>query len=163
MVDADLEKEDNLQRVYPGDKKKHLTGEKSCVIISQAQEEGGESMPVGRLYRSMLLDFYGELLTPRQRECYELHYNEDLSLSEIAEQCGISRQGAWDNIRRASEAMEEIEAKTGLLRRFVQTEERIRSVQTILQELEAGSGDEENRKRIHAALEEVRSLLKEEN
>ena len=120
-------------------------------------------MPVGSLYRRMLLDFYGELLTPRQRECYELHYNEDLSLSEIAEQCGISRQGAWDNIRRASEAMEEIEAKTGLLRRFVQTEERIRSVQTILLELEAGSGDEENRKRIHAALEEVRSLLKEEN
>ena len=92
-------------------------------------------MPQDRVYRSMLLDFYGELLTPRQRECCDLYYNEDLSLSEIAEACGISRQGAWDNIRRASEAMEEIEAKTGLLRRFVQTEERIRSVQTILLEL----------------------------
>ena len=163
MVDADSENEDNLQRVYPGDKKKHLTGRKSCGIISQAQGKGGENMPVGRLYRSMLLDFYGELLTPRQRECYDLHYNEDLSLSEIAEQCGISRQGAWDNIRRASEAMEEIEAKTGLLRRFVQTEERIRVLQTILQELDAGSEDEENRRKIRAALEEVRGLLKEEN
>ena len=66
-------------------------------------------MPEDRLRRSMLLDYYGELLTQRQRECYELHYNEDLSLSEIAEQCGISRQGAWDNIRRADEALEKLE------------------------------------------------------
>ena len=66
----------------------------------------------------MLLDFYGELLTGKQRECFDLHYNEDLSLSEIAEQLGISRQGVWDNIRRAESAMEEIEEKTGLLRRF---------------------------------------------
>ena len=58
-------------------------------------------MDNGRLTRSMLLDFYGELLTDKQRECLDLHYNEDLSLSEIAEQLGISRQGVWDNIRRA--------------------------------------------------------------
>ena len=64
-------------------------------------------MPEDHLHRSMLLDYYGDLLTARQRECYELHFNEDLSLSEIAEQCGISRQGAWDNIRRASDTMEE--------------------------------------------------------
>ena len=66
----------------------------------------------------MLLDFYGELLTDKQRECFDLHYNEDLSLSEIAEQLGISRQGVWDNIRRAESAMEEVEEKTGLLSRF---------------------------------------------
>lgn len=120
-------------------------------------------MPEGRLYRSMLLDFYGDLLTPRQRECYELHYNEDLSLSEIAEQCGISRQGAWDNIRRASEAMEAFEEKTGLIRRVVKTEDRLRALQTVLQELDAGSENEENRKRIRNALEEVKSLLMDEN
>ena len=60
----------------------------------------------------MLLDFYGELLTDKQRECFDLHYNEDLSLAEIAEQLGVSRQGVWDNIRRAETAMEDIEAKT---------------------------------------------------
>ena len=73
-------------------------------------------MEDGRLMRSMLLDFYGELLTEKQRECYDLHYNEDLSLAEIAEQLGVSRQGVWDNIRRA------MEEKTGLVARFSATQ-----------------------------------------
>ncbi len=93
-------------------------------------------MPEDRLRRSMLLDFYGELLTPRQRECYELHFNEDLSLSEIAEQCGISRQGAWDNIRRASDTMEELEAKTGLIRRTLNTDRHLRRLAKLLEQLE---------------------------
>ena len=71
-----------------------------------------------RMMQSMLLDFYGELLTERQRSCYDLHVNEDLSLSEIAEQIGVSRQGVWDNIRRAEQTLREIEEKTGLVRRF---------------------------------------------
>ena len=72
-------------------------------------------MAENRRTQSMLLDFYGELLTDKQRECFDLHYNEDLSLSEIAEQLGISRQGVWDNIRRAEASMQEIEEKTGLI------------------------------------------------
>jgi len=67
---------------------------------------------------ALLFDFYGELLTDKQREYYDLHYDEDLSLSEIAEQTGISRQGVWDIIRRAEDAMENMEKKTGLVRRF---------------------------------------------
>ena len=50
---------------------------------------------------TMLFDFYGELLTERQREFFDLYYNEDLSLSEIAENNGISRQGADNNIPNA--------------------------------------------------------------
>lgn len=75
-------------------------------------------MEKSRYYQSMLLDFYGELLTEKQRECYDLHYNEDLSLAEIAEQSGISRQGVWDNIRRAETALKNFEEKTGLVRKF---------------------------------------------
>lgn len=69
------------------------------------------------LMRTMLFDFYGELLTGKQREYYDLHYNEDLSLQEIAEQNGISRQAVWDIIRRAEAAMTELEAKTGFVER----------------------------------------------
>ena len=66
---------------------------------------------------TMLFDFYGELLTDRQKEFY---YNEDLSLSEIAENYGISRQGVRDVIVRAENYMTEIEDKTGLIKRFMQ-------------------------------------------
>ena len=65
---------------------------------------------------TMLFDFYGELLTDRQKEFFDLYYNEDLSLSEIAENEGISRQGVRDVIVRAEAAMQEIEDKTGLFR-----------------------------------------------
>ena len=82
-------------------------------------------MEDGRLMHRMLLDFYGELLTPKQRECYDLHYNDDLSLAEIAEQLGISRQGVWDNIRRAESSLQDIEEKTGLIRRFSRTQQSL--------------------------------------
>ena len=79
-------------------------------------------MAEDRVMQSLLLDFYGELLTDKQRECCELHFNEDLSLAEIAEQVGVSRQGVWDNIRRAEAALQEIEEQTGLIRRFAETQ-----------------------------------------
>ena len=90
-------------------------------------------MAEDRVMQSLLLDFYGELLTDKQRECCELHFNEDLSLAEIAEQSGISRQGVWDNIRRGAAALETIEEKTGLIRRFSET-------QKALEELDALAG-----------------------
>ena len=118
-------------------------------------------MPEDRLKRSMLLDYYGELLTPRQRECYELHYNDDLSLSEIAEQCGISRQGAWDNIRRASEALEEMEEKTGLIRRLSETERHLRHLCALLKEMRRCAADGRDLDRLlQEAEQEVTGLLR---
>ena len=67
---------------------------------------------------AMLYDFYGDLLTDRQKEFYDLYYNEDLSLAEIAENYGITRQGVRDVIVRGEAYLEEIEEKTGLIRRF---------------------------------------------
>ena len=96
-------------------------------------------MVESRRTRSMLLDFYGELLTDKQRECFDLHYNEDLSLSEIAEQLGISRQGVWDNIRRAESAMAEVERKTGLLRRFEENRSALEDLRGGLERLAAMS------------------------
>ena len=85
-----------------------------------------------RLMCSMLLDFYGELLTEKQRRCFDLHYNEDLSLSEIAEECGISRQGVWDNIRRAEAFLKETEEKTGLVGRFENTRRKLDELYPLL-------------------------------
>ena len=67
---------------------------------------------------TMLYDFYGELLTDRQKEFFDLYYNEDLSLAEIAENAGISRQGVRDVIVRAEGIMQEMEDKPGIIRRF---------------------------------------------
>ena len=87
-----------------------------------------------RVFQSMLFDFYGELLTEKQREYYDLHYNEDLSLAEIAQVSGISRQGVWDIIRRAEAAMTEIEEKTGLIRRFTERNARIDELERELED-----------------------------
>ena len=77
---------------------------------------------------SMLFDFYGDLLTERQREFYDLYYNEDLSLAEIAENYGISRQGVRDVIVRAEATMSEIEEKTHIIRRFHQSKAAIAAI-----------------------------------
>lgn len=92
-------------------------------------------MEDSRFTRSMLLDFYGELLTDKQREYFDLHYNEDLSLAEIAEQSGISRQGVWDIIRRAETIMAGIEEKTGLIRRYSEQNAAIAELKEKLREL----------------------------
>ncbi|MCI7136931.1 MAG: YlxM family DNA-binding protein [Clostridiales bacterium] len=98
---------------------------------------GGIAVADSRMMQTMLLDFYGELLTEKQRECYDLHYNEDLSLAEIAEQSGISRQAVWDNIRRAEAALQDIEEKTGLIRRFQETRRTLDELSVLTDRLTA--------------------------
>ena len=61
----------------------------------------------------LLYDYYGDLLTDRQKECFELRYYQDLSLGEIGEELGISRQGVHDNLSRAEALLRNMEAKTG--------------------------------------------------
>ncbi len=61
----------------------------------------------------LLYDYYGDLLTDRQKECFEMRYYQDLSLGEIAEELGISRQGVHENLNRAEALLRNMEAKTG--------------------------------------------------
>lgn len=77
---------------------------------------------------AMLYDFYGDVLTDRQKEFYDLYYNEDLSLGEIAENYGITRQGVRDVIVRAEAALTELEDKTGLIKRFYAMQPPIQSI-----------------------------------
>ena len=66
----------------------------------------------------LLFDYYGDLLTEKQRDIFDYRYNEDLSLAEIAEILGISRQGVRDALVRSAEIMREFEDKCGFIGRF---------------------------------------------
>lgn len=77
---------------------------------------------------AMLYDFYGELLTPKQAQAIDLYYNEDLSLAEIAEPLGISRQGVRDTIKRGEKLLVSMEERLGLVSRFMNQEEKLREL-----------------------------------
>lgn len=85
------------------------------------------------LEMSLLFDFYGETLTEKQRELFDLYYNEDLSLAEIAEHAGITRQGVRDSIKRAEHTLREMEEKLGLVARYGGTE---RCAEELMREVE---------------------------
>lgn len=74
---------------------------------------------------SVLYDFYGALLTDKQRAIFDMYHNEDLSLSEIAENEGITRQGVRDALLRAAKTLEETEEKLGLYRRYGSLEDKL--------------------------------------
>lgn len=81
---------------------------------------------------SLLYDFYGPLLTKRQQEVLRLYHEDNLSLSEIAEEFGISRQGVHDALKSAEHALTEYEAKLGLLNKMEQNGECLRRLAEIL-------------------------------
>ena len=75
--------------------------------------------------QSLLYDFYGELLTKRQREVMELYHEENLSLAEIADEFGISRQGVYDALKNGEKALASYEEKLGLVEKFRKSSEAI--------------------------------------
>ena len=85
----------------------------------------------------LLYDYYGDLLTQRQRECFELRYNQDLSLGEIGQELGISRQGVYDNLSRTEALLMNMEQKTGCVRRDMRCR---RAVADILASAQALTG-----------------------
>lgn len=94
------------------------------------------------VFRTMLFDFYGELLTDKQREYFDLHYNEDLSLAEIADSEGITRQGVWDIIRRGEETLRRYEQKTGLVARYARERQLLDRLEAHLNDLRAAAEGE---------------------
>lgn len=106
-------------------------------ILLYNSENGGRIILKNQTFRmTMLFDFYGDLLTDRQKEFYDLYYNNDLSLGEIAENYGISRQGVRDVIVRAEGILTEIEDKTGLVARFMKLSDHIDAISTAAAEIE---------------------------
>ncbi len=78
--------------------------------------------------QALLYDFYGELLTARQRQVYEAVVLDDCSLSEVAEELNISRQGVFDMIRRCNKLLEEYENKLHLVEKFLHIREKVHQI-----------------------------------
>jgi hypothetical protein len=87
------------------------------------------------LLMTMLFDFFGDLLTEKQREYFDLYHNEDLSLSEIAEKAGITRQGVHDIISRAEKSLAEMEQKTNVVRKWREARTQIERAEAMAQKL----------------------------
>lgn len=79
---------------------------------------GACKMKSDTFHMSMLFDFYGELLTDKQKELFNLYYNEDMSLTEISEIAGITRQGVRDAIVRAEGILRDTEDRLRLVKRY---------------------------------------------
>jgi len=91
-------------------------------------QQEGEILLAKVLYVASLYDFYGPLLTEKQRQCISMHYLEDMSLTEIGAEFGISRQAVHDILRRAEQILEDYENALHLVKRH---EEQRRIVQNI--------------------------------
>ena len=78
--------------------------------------------------QTLLYDFYGELLTEHQRRIYEDVVLNDYSLSEVAQDLGISRQGVHDNVKRCNKTLQDYEDKLHLVEKFVNIKEKIQNM-----------------------------------
>lgn len=109
---------------------------------------------------NLLYDFYGDFLTKKQKEVFELHYLNDLSLGEIAENFNITRQGVYDILKRAQDVLENYETKLGIAQRFFRLEEKVNAITQGLKDLEPTISSQ-YKETYQKLLDDVASLLKE--
>ena len=103
------------------------------------------------LEMSYLMDFYGNLLSDKQREIMQMYYQEDLSLAEIAAEYGITRQGVRDNIVRAEKELTNYESSLGLWKKFSRITDNLSRIRA---DVEQGT-DTENSAKIIKLIEDV--------
>lgn len=108
---------------------------------------------------ALLFDFYGELLTERQREFFALYYNENLTLSEIAENSGVSRQAVRDLVSKSEAALEDIERKTNLLAKFEEMNADIDGVSSCVKEISALNDSALKNEALSGLCERINVLL----
>lgn len=111
------------------------------------------------LEQALLYDFYGELLTDHQKEIYEQFVLEDLSLSEIAQDAGISRQGVHDLVKRCQKILEGYEQKLHLVERFLSIKEKVHEMEDLLEQYEK---TEQNPEEMIAKIRKISGLIIEE-
>jgi predicted DNA-binding protein YlxM (UPF0122 family) len=101
---------------------------------------------------ALLGDFYGPLLTPKQRRVWDLHYGQDFSHVEIAEAEKISRQAVYDLLKRTEKILQEYEDKLGLIRRFQDEHTKLSEVASLMQEYECSDFANEQAWERHKAI-----------
>ena len=117
-------------------KKKYLTPFSFYAIVPKVIEMET------KLEQAYLYDFYGELLNAHQRKVYEDFYFNDLSLSEIAAEEGISRQGVHDLVRRSMKSLENYEEKLHLVKKFLYIREKVGEIQNLIQSYQTKNPEE---------------------
>ncbi len=112
---------------------------------------------------SLLYDFYGQLLSSRQQEVMALYHEENLSLSEIAAEFGISRQAVHDTLKKAEQALTEYEDKLGLVERFESSKRVIAGIDEKIDELILLLGGQapDTGTDIIKKLEEIKTVISE--
>ena len=108
---------------------------------------------------TLLLDIYGGLLTEKQRDVLSLYYDEDLSLSEIADNEGITRQGVHDSIKRAEVQLVEIEEKLGFLRIFRDIAKQADAIESVVDGIDKYNSYHGMSKELFSKTKEIRELL----
>jgi predicted DNA-binding protein YlxM (UPF0122 family) len=87
----------------------------------------------------LLLDYYGGMLTDKQRECFDMRYNQDMSLGEIAETLGVSRQAVCDNITRTEALLRRMEENIGCVKRYMLSRSAVQEILDAAAVLDASS------------------------
>ena len=87
------------------------------------------------LEMSLLFDFYGGMLTEKQQECFDMRYNQDLSLGEIGQALGVSRQAVCDNLARTEALLRKMEDNIGCVRRSLRTRKAVQQIQEAANQL----------------------------
>lgn len=108
---------------------------------------------------SLLMDFYGQLLTDKQLAALEYYYNDDLSLAEIADEMNISRQGVRDFIKRGEKQLDDFEQKLGLSGRFDKVRNKIEQINNSVDALEKKIGGQGELVRLKELVSEVTEEL----
>ena len=91
------------------------------------------------LEMALLLDYYGGMLTDKQKECFDMRYNQDLSLGEIAQELGVSRQAVNDNLTRTEALLRRMEENIGCVIRYMERREALRVILEAAAVLDASS------------------------
>ena len=107
------------------------------------------------LEMTLLFDFYGGLLTNKQQQCFDMRYNQDLSLGEIAETMGVSRQAVCDNLARTEALLRKMESSVGCVSRSLNRRKAVTAILSAAKVLESNPATTELAMQITAACKDL--------